>query len=461
MTALLWFRNDLRLSDNPALSAAADATHNLIPVYILDNSVSRSLGAAQQWWLYHSLTALRNALKRKGVTLVLKKGNSKKILVELAKKYKAEAVYWNRSYDPLLMKRDADIEKHFVRHDINVHTFNGSLLTEPADVKNKSGEYFKVYTPYWRSVLEVIGDVKPLPTPRKLVQQSKVTSHRIESWRLLPKNPDWSKGFKIWKVGERAAKQVLKRFVKSGLKNYDKNRDRPDLLGTSHLSPYLHFGEISIWQVWDATKQNKAFLRQLIWREFCQYVLFHFPQLGDRNYKKEFNALKWKKSQKKIYAWQKGLTGYPIVDAGMRELWATGYMHNRVRMIVASFLTKDLLIDWSEGERWFWDTLLDADSANNAFGWQWVAGTGLDAAPYFRVFNPTLQGKKFDPNGEYVLQWVPELAKLPKKYIHEPSNAPKEILKKSAVQLGENYPLPIVDHKKARIAALGYFKKLK
>jgi len=461
MTVLYWFRNDLRLSDNPALSEAAASTHNLIPVYILDESVARPLGGAQRWWLHHSLIALRDVLQKKSVKLVLRKGNAKKILSELVNKYKIEAIYWNRSYEPSLIKRDAEIAKFFTKKNIEIHTFNGSLLTEPAEVTNKSGDYFKVYTPYYRAVKQLIKDIKPLKAPRKCLQKSRVASDRIESWQLLPKNPDWSKGFKIWKVGEKGGQQTLKFFLKNALKNYNQNRDRPDLLGTSRLSPYLHFGEISIWQVWEATKRNQAFARQLIWREFCHYILFHFPQLYYKNYKTQFNEFRWAKSQKKLRAWQKGLTGYPIVDAGMRQLWITGYMHNRVRMIVASFLTKDLLVDWREGEKWFWDTLVDADLANNAFGWQWVAGTGLDAAPYFRVFNPTLQSKKFDANGDYVRQWVPELATLPKKYIHDPSSAPKEILATAGIRLGKDYPLPTVDHKIARDVALKIYKRLK
>lgn len=461
MTILYWFRNDLRLADNPALSSAVAATDDLIPVYILDDTVPRPLGGAQRWWLHHSLLALCDVLRQKNVTLVLKKGDAKKVLIDLVKKYQVSAIYWNRSYELSTLKRDADIEKYFIARGVRIHTYNGSLLTEPANVKNKSGHYFKVYTPYWRAVLQLMKDVKPLMAPRRWSQKSKVISERIETWKLLPKKSAWGCGFEVWRVGEKAAKQLLIRFAKNGLKNYSKNRDRPDLLGTSRLSPYLHFGEISIWQVWEATKRNQAFSKQLVWREFCHYLLFHFPELYKKNFKPQYNTFKWKKNQKKLCAWQKGLTGYPIVDAGMRELWLTGYMHNRVRMIVASFLTKDLFISWRDGEKWFWDTLLDADLANNAFGWQWVAGTGADAAPYFRVFNPTLQGKKFDPNGNYVRRWVPELAKLPQKYLHEPSLAPQQILMAAGIQLGKNYPLPIVNHKVARDEALKSYKRLK
>ncbi len=465
MTVLYWFQNDLRLYDNPVLSAAATVTDDLIPVFILDDTITRPLGGAQRWWLHHSLTALINKLKKQGITLLLRKGNTQQILIELVQKYNVTAIYCHRSYEPAMLQYQQALQRYFAAQEIIMHLFKGYLLTEPSIVKNKSGNYFKVFTPYWKFVSTLITPTQLLPTPNKLSQRSKIVSESLASWQLLPTHPDWSHGFAIWQAGEDAGQQVLQHFIEHGLQNYAEDRDRPDRLGTSRLSPYLHFGEISVRQVWQVIKQAEiavpglqkgaqAFLRQLIWREFSYYLLWHFPLFYQKNFRAEFDKFPWLNNQSHLRAWQQGLTGYPIVDAGMRELWATGYLHNRVRMIVASFLTKHLLIHWCEGEKWFWDTLVDADLANNSAGWQWVAGSGADAAPYFRIFNPTLQGEKFDPNGEYVRKWVPELANLPNKYIHDPSQAPRDILTAAGIELGHSYPLPIVNHKIARETAL-------
>ncbi|MCB1827007.1 MAG: deoxyribodipyrimidine photo-lyase [Coxiellaceae bacterium] len=468
---IFWFRQDLRLSDNEALVEAARFSDDLIPIYIFDDMKQRPMGAAQRWWLHYSLCSLSEALKKKGVTLILKRGDPKNILLDLVKKNKIDAVYWNSVYEPEALKSEKAIESSLSDLcDINI--YNGNLLTDPDRIKNKSGTCFKVYTPYWRSLVSQLKPRRLLLAPKAMTQKSKIASDDLKSWQLLPSKPDWSVGFKDWSPGEVGAKKALKQFLDDGLEDYSEHRDRPDLLGTSRLSPHLHFGELSPWQVWNAAMELKTaqaafrngaevFLKQLVWREFSYYLLFHFPNIDKKNFNSKFDGFKWQQNKKQLQAWKKGLTGFPIVDAGMRQLWQTGYMHNRVRMIVASFLTKDLLIHWHEGEAWFWDTLLDADLANNIAGWQWVAGCGADAAPYFRIFNPTLQGEKFDPEGNYVRQWVPELAELPKKYIHDPSSAPAEVLQAAGVKLGEDYPQPIVDHKAARDEALARYKKIR
>lgn len=468
MAVLFWFRNDLRLSDNQALTAAAKVTDDLIPLFIFDTTLP--LGAAQHWWLHHSLQSLQKKLHAKGIRLLLKKGDPKKILIELIKRYKIDAIYWNRYYEPALAKRDKVLQHDLQFYYVKVHIFNGYLLTNPEEIKNKAGSYFKVFTPYSKHIIKTIIPKKILSIPRKISQKSRIVTESLNDWQLLPRNPDWSEDFKIWQPGEKGAQTTLKKFIKNSLKGYEKNRDNIGVVGTSRLSPYLHFGEISIWQVWNAIKQAgskkhltedaNAFLRQLLWREFAYHLLWHFQQLPKKNFKPEFNRFKWKKNKKQLVAWQKGLTGYPIVDAGMRELWHTGHMHNRVRMIVASFLTKDLLIHWREGEKWFWDTLIDADLANNALGWQWVAGSGPDASPFFRVFNPILQGKKFDPEGSYIKNWLPVLEKMPQKYIHHPFDAPEKVLVAADVYLGDNYPIPIVNHATARELALKIYKNL-
>ncbi|ACI23155.1 deoxyribodipyrimidine photolyase [Coxiella burnetii Dugway 5J108-111] len=435
MTTIFWFRQDLRLSDNPALVEAAKSADHLIPLYILDDQL-KMLGDAQRWWLHHSLSSLQTALSKKGTSLILKKGDTKRVLLELIKKYKVEKIYWNRSYEPPYREIDTYLENRLP--PLSVEIYHSTLLTEPQKIKNKSGGYYKIFTPFWKHINASLQPRKTLAAPKKFSQHRAIKSDNLETWNLLPKHPDWSQGFDQWKPGEKNAQIVLKKFIKENLKNYPAHRDRPDISSTSHLSPYLHFGEISIRQVWtaitQATIQDKnlqkaadVFLRQLIWREFAYYLLWHFPQMGKSNFRNQFDNFKWKKNKNWLRAWQKGLTGYPIVDAGMRELWCTGYMHNRARMIVASFLVKDLMIDWREGEKWFWNTLLDADLANNALGWQWIAGCGLDAAPYFRIFNPILQSKKFDPDGTYIKRWIPELAKVPSKYIHYPADMPDNI----------------------------------
>ncbi|MBB71273.1 MAG: deoxyribodipyrimidine photolyase [Legionellales bacterium] len=472
MTVICWFRNDLRLRDNSALIAAAKASDDVIPLYILDDKQYRPLGGAQRWWLHHSLTSLAADLDKYGLQLLLRNGNSKKILAELADTHNITGLYWNQVFEPKKLAADNAIRKFFESNNIEVDVFNDNLLNHPDDIKNKSGQYFKVFTPYWRTASEFVVDEPPRQKPRTLAQRTKRRGDKLNDWDLLPTRPDWSGGFDCWQPGEAGAHKALGQFVDAHVHEYLDKRDRPDLPGTSQLSPYIHFGELSPRQIWHSVKQAEqsrsgmakgaaGFLRQLGWREFSYHLLYHFPEFPTDNFRAEFDKFSWDNDKQQLKTWQQGQTGYPIVDAGMRQLWHTGYMHNRVRMIVASFLTKDLFIDWRKGEAWFWDTLVDADLANNVAGWQWVAGSGADASPYFRIFNPTTQGEKFDPDGDYVRQWVPELADLPNKFIHNPSAAPKAILDEANVILGETYPWPMVDHKEARETALARYKDVK
>jgi len=473
--AIVWFRDDLRLADNPALHAAAATKRPLLCLYIHDESTPgvRFLGGAARWWLHGSLQALDESLTKHGGRLIILRGAGAETLPELASAVGAHCVYWNRRYDESGRTIDAAVTAACGKHAIEVKSFNGRLLNEPWTIKNKSGKPFRVFTAYWRAILAQGSPEPPLAAPRelrfhKLPRGFKLEPVTLSTLGLEPHSPDWAGGLRIqWQRDEPGAKSHLTRFLKRALRDYPTDRDRPDRLGTSRLSPYLCFGNISVRQVWhtaeDAvrsgrsaanTRQLSKFLAELGWREFNYHVLYHHPDLAERNFQSRFDPLRWRADRRGLSAWQRGLTGYPIVDAGMRELWTTGWMHNRVRMVAASFLIKHLLIDWRKGEKWFWDTLVDADPANNAANWQWVAGSGADAAPYFRIFNPILQGEKFDPEGTYVRRWVPELRRLPAAVIHKPWAAKAEQLAAAGIQLGKTYPRPIVDHDKARHRAL-------
>lgn len=454
-----WFRQDLRLSDNPALTAACKAGA-IVPVYILDQKPADdwAMGAASKVWLHHSLKALDQSLDKH---LVLMKGDAQKSLLSLAKATGADTVFWNRCYEPWRVGQDTETEAALKKAGLNVKTFNGSLLREPSENRMKDGKSYKVFTPYFKKIYAQADIPSPLPRP-SIQFAAKHHELKLEDLDLLPNQPRWDKKFDAyWTPGEDAAQKQLKTFLDHHLKGYAEGRNRPDRENVSRLSPYLHWGEISPRQAWHAVKQRMVaegletdgmrFLTELGWREFSYGLLNDFPALPDQPLQPRFTQFPWRKNAKHLEAWQKGLTGYPIVDAGMRELWETGYMHNRVRMIVASFLIKHLLIHWRDGEQWFWDCLVDADLANNSASWQWVAGSGADAAPFFRIFNPVLQGKKFDPKGEYVRRWVPELNDVPNKYIHEPWNTPEQ----------PGYPAPVVDHQHARELALQAFGKTK
>ncbi|MEM8916789.1 MAG: deoxyribodipyrimidine photo-lyase, partial [Pseudomonadota bacterium] len=458
MTTLVWLRQDLRLADNPALYEAA-IRGPVLPVYIIDDTKAvRALGGASKWWLHHSLTALKAALPG----LVLFRGEPIRILRDLAGKSGATAVFWNRCYEPDAIARDTLAKSGLREAGLEVESFNASLLHEPWEVETNQGGPFKVYSPFWRAALAK-PKVDPLPAPTLQTPDGAPSGIEVAELGLLPTKPNWAEGWEqMWQPGEVGAKAAFERFLESGLKGYGTLRNRPDLPNVSRLSPHLHFGEISPRQIWSATrmaqengaprKDGDKFLSEVGWREFSYHLLYHFPTLPTDNWKPTFDAYPWRESRDDLRAWQRGITGYPFVDAGMRELWHTGYMHNRVRMVVASFLVKHLRLHWRHGEDWFWDTLLDADGANNSASWQWVTGSGADAAPYFRIFNPITQGSKFDPDGAYIRKWCPELAKLPDQFLFWPSDAPELVLKEAGVMLGDTYPRPMVDHKAAREA---------
>lgn len=466
-TALIWFRQDLRLMDNIALFEACTKHDTVIPLYILDGKNS-ALGEAQAWWLHHSLHSLKNDLNNQlGLQLVLRKGNPLEIILALVQSRSIHAVYWNRCYEPMSIARDKTIKKTLQESGIDVLSFNAALLNEPWTILNKSGEFFKVFTPYWNTCKQRLTyqAAKSLPPKPKGIE---VLSDTLDEWQLLPRL-NWASQFQdCWTPGEAGAQQRLNEFISNHLQGYKINRDVPELQATSHLSPHLHFGEISPWTILRAIKTAQCtpqcdvagaehFLSELGWREFSYYLLYHVPSLPNKNFKSEFDAFPWHNDECLLQQWQRGMTGYPIVDAGMRELWATGYMHNRVRMIVASFLTKGLFIDWRRGADWFLDTLVDADLANNSASWQWVAGCGADAAPYFRIFNPVLQSQKFDARAAYIRHWVPELASLDNRTIH----APWEASNATSIYNTTHYPKPIVNHSETRSKALAYYQQIK
>jgi deoxyribodipyrimidine photo-lyase len=474
---IVWLRQDLRVTDHPALSAAIERGGPVIPVYIRspEEEGEWAPGGASRWWLHQSLGGLGKDLKSFGSRLTIRKGESLAILKELLQDAKADAVYWNRRYEPAAIERDKRIKAELQRQGVEVQSFNGSLLFEPREVQTSSGTPFQVFTRFWKACLasrdprEPLGAPKRLPGPRQWPK-----SLKLDDLGLQPAI-DWADGIRrAWKPGTAGAMELLARFVADKLGRYGDDRNRPDVEGTSRLSPHLHFGEISPHQVYHAVKSRlsalraktaiqsvQTYLTELGWREFAHHLLYHFPHTTTAPLRPKFAKFPWHDDDKFLRAWQKGQTGYPLVDAGMRELWTTGWMHNRVRMVVASFLVKHLLIPWQRGVEWFWDTLVDADLANNTLGWQWTAGCGADAAPFFRIFNPVTQGTKFDPTGDYVRYWVPELANLPDKWIHCPFDAPEQVLADTGVRLGKDYPRPVVVHSKARQHALAAFEKIK
>lgn len=469
-TTILWFRNDLRLEDNPALTQAVLHGGGIIPLYIWSPEEEGRWppGAASKWWLHHSLNSLNQELLKHGAKLIVRSGKSLDVLREVIHETNAQTLFWNRRYEPSIIERDSLIKSELTADGIEVRSFNGSLLYEPWTILNKQGKPFQVFTPFWKACLQQGQPAEPVPAPKKFPPLAKnIPSTGLDSLELMPKI-HWDAGLeKAWKPGAPHALKALKSFMQSKVEQYHEMRDRPDIEGVSHLSPYLHFGEISPRTVWHAILQHQrldqkgveCYLRQLGWREFAHHLLYHFPHTPEHPLRKEFSAFPWKYDNEHLKTWHKGNTGYPFVDAGMRQLWKTGWMHNRVRMVVGSFLVKDLLLSWTEGAKWFWDTLVDADLANNTLGWQWVGGCGADAAPYFRIFNPVSQGEKFDPEGLYVREWVPELSRLPDKWIHRPWEAPDAILQNAGVALGKTYPKPIVDHDIARKEALEAFKR--
>lgn len=473
--AIIWFRNDLRVEDNPALSAAISSGAPLIALYIFDEEKRYCLGSAARWWLRGSLASLGQALKKIGINLTIRRGDETEILLTVVKETEAGQVFWSRRYDEDSLQTDKSLKAVLSELDIQAETFNGALLREPWEIKNGSGGPYRVFTPFWKS-LRAMGPARnaPLPAPHKVVAQSKtLLSDKLADWNLTPANPNWAREFEHrWRPGEQGAHIALERFLNEPINHYAEGRNRPDCEYTSRLSPHLAFGEISPVQIWRATQNQMAagkvtpeaaekFLSEVAWREFSYSLLFHNKDLPNKPLRQAFANYPWRDDPNGLQAWQRGQTGYPIVDAGMRQLWRTGWMHNRVRMIVASFLIKDLLINWKDGADWFWDTLVDADLASNAASWQWVAGCRADAAPYFRIFNPVSQGEKFDPDGNYIREFTPELSQLPVKYIHAPWKAPQDVLAKAGVTLGKTYPNPIVDHDQARRRALAGYDMIK
>lgn len=463
--ALIWLRRDLRVADQPALEAALAAGLTPVPLYIHDEPTSHwPLGAASAWWLHHSLCALDRELQALGTHLRIQSGSSETVLLQTSKALGASHVFWNRLYEPLAVARDQGIKQRLREAGLRVESFNAGLLREPWELRKADGDPYRVFTPFWKALLKS-GPIRPATAaPQTLPPGPTLEGPSVEELQLLPQIP-WYRGFQAtWTPGEAGAHAALQALLEERLLEYPEDRDRPDLPGTSRLSPHLHFGEISPQQIWHAVgqwsdrhtgagavKAAEAYVRQLGWREFGHHLLFHFPGTPDAPLDPRFRGFPWRRAyDDDLGRWQRGETGIPIVDAGMRELWHSGWMHNRVRMICASLLTKNLLIPWSEGAAWFWDTLVDADLANNTLGWQWTAGCGADAAPYFRVFNPVRQGERFDPDGSYVRRWVPELKTMPAEWIHQPWAAPRVVLEAAGVEPGADYPSPIVDLRESR-----------
>ena len=480
--AIVWFRRDLRVTDHPALQAAAERHPQILPVYIHapDEEGAWADGGASRWWLHHSLAALDRALRQLGTGLLIRRGASLDTLQALIRATGARAVYWNRRYEPAVTDRDTAIKTALREAGIETGSFNGSLLEEPWQAQTRNGGPFKVFTPFWRQsearLRAALAQGRlALPPPRRLQGVAPLPrSEPLAALALLPKIR-WDTGIaERWTPGENGATALLERFCEQAVGAYRERRDHPGEAATSRLSPHLHFGEISPLQIVQRLERAKAevgaglaagadhYVRELGWREFSFHLLYHFPQSPEAPLNPRFAEFPWRAAGDyagDLRAWQCGRTGIPIVDAGMRELWHSGWMHNRVRMIVASFLTKNLLIPWQEGARWFWDTLVDADLANNTQGWQWTAGCGADAAPYFRVFNPILQSRKFDADGAYLRRWLPELAGLPDTHVHAPWQAPREVLDAVGLTLGKEYPLPLVDLQDSRSRALNAYHR--
>jgi deoxyribodipyrimidine photo-lyase len=468
--AILWFRNDLRLADHAALHAAIETGRPILPLYILDDDAAApwAAGGASRWWLHHSLASLAKSLSAIGSGLILRRGDSVAILADIVKHTNAQEVFTGGSAEPWARQLDRAVAASLGQMGLTFHRMRTMMLFNPDQVRTKAGGTFSVYTPFSNACLALEGSRPPLPAPDKLATPKMPTSDALHAWGLLPTQPDWAHGLRqTWTPGETGAAARMRLFLDQALDVYADQRDYPGVAGTSMLSPHLHFGEISATQLWHQawrmpnSKSREKFIRELLWREFSIHLLWHHPTLPDQPLRQEFAMMPWRDDPASLRAWRQGRTGVPIVDAGMRQLWQTGWMHNRVRMIVASFLVKHLMIPWQTGAAWFWDTLVDADLANNSASWQWVAGCGADAAPYFRVFNPVLQGKKFDAQGDYVRHFVPELAQLDPQHIHAPWEADPTTLSAAGVMLGQTYPMPIVDLAAGRARALEAYAGLR
>lgn len=472
-TAIVWLRRDLRIDDNPALLSALEAFDRVIPLYIhnpLPNDPWVE-GGASRWWLHYSLEALDGRLKSLGSGLVIRVGDVLAQLTEIVRHTKADAVFWNRLYNPSEIYRDTDLKAQLRSNGLQVQTFNSALLKEPWGHLKPNKEPYRVFTPFWKAYLAGGFSIFPEDPPQSMPPVPEdLASVPLVALNLLPRIP-WDQGLrKAWEPGELSANRKLDDFLRGPAGGYADSRDFPGVSGTSRLSPHLHFGEISPRRI--ASEIGKiclpgdrgveVFMKEVGWREFGHHLLFHFPHTDQKPLDERFNAFPWPSHDDAVLErWKRGLTGYPIVDAGMRELWHTGWMHNRVRMIVASFLTKNLMIHWFKGAEWFWDTLVDADLASNTLGWQWTAGCGADASPYFRIFNPILQGEKFDGRGAYIRHWIPELSQVPDQWIHHPFDLSMQELESFGVVLGQDYPQPIVELKGTRERALAAFAAIK
>jgi len=473
---IFWYRQDLRVHDLPGLAAAAATGRPIIACYILDDESPGEwrTGAASRWWLHHSLASLTDDLARLGCPLVLRRGEALTVLEQLRHQTGAQDIYCTRMYEPWAESLELSLDRHFSGNGVTFKRYGGALLHEPETINNLSGQPYKVFTPFWRACLAKAAPEVPQQLAKTLHWFTEpIDCDSLDDWQLCPQQPNWAEKWPLtWTPGSNGAHMRLERFLQQAVSNYSDGRNHPALDSTTRLSAHLHYGEISPREIWHKARywaaehpelesQVEKFLSEVGWREFSYHLMHHFPTLPEQPFKDVFHRFPWMGSREQLLAWQTGQTGYPIVDAGMRELWHTGYMHNRVRMVTASFLTKHLLVHWREGAKWFWDTLLDADLANNSSGWQWVAGSGADASPYFRIFNPITQGQKFDAEGHYIRQWIPELSQLPPRYLSCPWEAPALSLQQAGVALGRDYPHPIVDHKAAREAALAAYASLK
>jgi deoxyribodipyrimidine photo-lyase len=465
--SLLWFRQDLRLADNASVAAACAGGGPVLAVYVLDEAAGGrwAPASASRWWLHHSLEALAADLAARGATLVLQRGDSAQVVAALAREVGATQVHAGLMHEPWARERDAAAGEALRAAGALLHLHRVATLLDPEGPRTKTGGVYGIYTPYAKACRALGEPARPEPAPERITGAAAPASDSLESWGLLPRKPDWAGGMReSWTPGEAGAQARLAAFMKRGVAGYDQDRNVPGRDSTSMLSPHLHWGELSPNQVWHAARTAGSgesldvFLAELLWHEFSAYLLWHKPVLPDAPLREAFARLPWRGEPAELRAWQRGRTGVPIVDAGMRQLWNMGWMHNRVRMITSSFVVKQLLVDWVEGEAWFWDTLVDADLAANSVSWQWIAGCGIDAQPFFRVFNPVSQGQKFDPDGDYVRRWVPELAAVPNRWLHAPWEAPEGVLAEAGVTLGETYPRPVVDLAQARQRALDTYR---
>ena len=465
-TSLVWFRQDLRLADQPALLAAMAGGARVLAVYVLDDTIAWPLGGAARWWLHGSLAALGAALQAAGAPLTLRRGPAAEIIPMLAREAGARTVHAGIAHEPAWRSVDGAVRQALEADGRSLALHRTSTLIDLDALRSKTGTVYGMYTPFARAV-EALGEpALPQAAPQSIKPAQAAASDRLDDWALLPAKPDWAGGFRCtWTPGEPAALKRLALFVGDAVSRYGTGRNLPGEDGTSMLSPHLHFGELSPRTVWHASRRegegrdHHTYRRELIWRDFSAYLLWHHPTLPEAPLRPAFGRLAFRTDPAGLHAWQHGRTGIPIVDAGLRQLWQTGWMHNRVRMIAASFLVKHLLISWEEGEAWFWDTLVDADLASNAASWQWIAGTGIDSQPFFRVFNPVTQGEKFDAEGGYVRRFVPELARLPNRYVHAPWTAPEAVLAQAGVALGRDYPRPVIDLAEGRARALAVYRR--